>query len=114
MTPAGLAAFEARREDRTGVYSSERPPASLEPAEEERLRANQKAAKFWDAQPPSYQRAALHWITTAKRAETRARRLTLLIQDSAAGRTVPPLTRPEKKPPGPRAAGAARRRGTAR
>jgi uncharacterized protein YdeI (YjbR/CyaY-like superfamily) len=49
------------------------------------------------AQPPWYRRAAQHWIVSAKRPETRARRLAQLIQDSAAGRTVPPLTRPTGK-----------------
>ena len=43
--------------------------------------------------PKSYRRAAIHWVMTAKKEETRERRLASLIEDSAAGRTVPPLTR---------------------
>lgn len=97
MQPAGLRAFEARKAARTGVYSFERKEAAqLAPAEERALRGNRKAAAFFDAQPPWYRRAALHWVVSAKRDETRARRLQQLIADSAAGRTIPPLTRREK------------------
>jgi uncharacterized protein YdeI (YjbR/CyaY-like superfamily) len=95
MQPAGLRAFAARSAARTGIYSFERrEEAKLAPAEAKALRANEKAARFFAAQPPSYQRAALHWVVTAKRPETRARRLAALIDDSAAGRTVRHLTRP--------------------
>ncbi len=98
MSAAGRRAFAARTPQRTGVYSSERTEAAkLSPAEATQLRKNAKAHAFFEAQPPWYRRAALHWIVSAKRPETRARRLTQLIQDSAAGRTVPPLTRPTGK-----------------
>jgi len=95
MSAAGLRAFAARKPERTGVYSFERDQAaSLTPAQETALRANRKAAAFFDAQAPWYRRAALHWVVSAKREETRDRRLEQLIAHSAAGRTVPPLTRP--------------------
>jgi uncharacterized protein YdeI (YjbR/CyaY-like superfamily) len=98
MMPAGLRAFAARTPERTGVYSFERNAAAkLAPHEEKKLRANTKAAAFFDAQPPWYRRAAVHWVISAKRDETRERRLTQLIADSAAGRTIGPLTRPDKK-----------------
>jgi len=97
MRPAGLRAFAARTVARTAVYSFERKEAPrLEPAEEKALRSNAKAAAFFDAQAPWYRRTALHWVVSAKRDETRARRLQQLIADSAAGRTIPPLTRPGK------------------
>jgi uncharacterized protein YdeI (YjbR/CyaY-like superfamily) len=96
MQPAGERAFAARRADRTGIYSFEqRKSLVLEPSHERTLRANRKAAAFFDAQPPWYQRAVIHWIVSAKREETRLRRLAQLVKDSAAGRTVPPLTRPD-------------------
>jgi uncharacterized protein YdeI (YjbR/CyaY-like superfamily) len=95
MRPAGLRAFAARQAHKTGVYSFERrQPARLAPEEDKALRGNRKAAAFFDAQPPWYRRTALHWVVSAKREVTRARRLQLLITDSAAGRTIPPLTRP--------------------
>ncbi len=99
MMPAGRRAFEARRADRTGVYSFERRTAAeLSPDESARLRARPKAAAFFEAQAPWYRRAALHWVTSAKRPETRQRRLEQLIADSAAGRRVPPLARPDESP----------------
>jgi uncharacterized protein YdeI (YjbR/CyaY-like superfamily) len=95
VAPAGLAAFERRTEDRTGIYGHERAtPATLEPEQEARLRAHPRAAAYFDAQPAGYRRIAIHWVTSAKRPETRERRLTVLIECSEAGRTVPPLTRP--------------------
>ena len=95
MRPAGLRAFAQRREEATAQASYERAePAELSDDEERLLRADPAAAAFFDAQPPWYRRAATHWVVSAKRDETRRRRLARLIADSAAGRTVPPLTRP--------------------
>jgi uncharacterized protein YdeI (YjbR/CyaY-like superfamily) len=103
MTPAGRRAFEARTPARTGLSSFERrTPARLSPADEKKLRANAKAAAFFYGRPPWYRRAALHWVVSAKREETQARRLDQLIRDSARGKTVPPLTRPGQKPAGKR------------
>jgi uncharacterized protein YdeI (YjbR/CyaY-like superfamily) len=94
MTPAGLAAFEARSGDRTGIYSYEqRRQAALDDEQERRFRAVPEAWEWFQARPPSYRRAAIHWVTSAKRPETRERRLQTLIDDSAAGRTIGPLTR---------------------
>ena len=93
MQPAGLAAFEKRTGERTGVYSFERENAALPPEYEERLRANSAAAEYFDARPPWYRRTATHWVTSAKREETRLRRLAQLIEDSAAGRDIKQLRR---------------------
>ena len=104
MTPAGLRAFEARTPERTGVYSFERKRAAkLLPRDAKKLRANAKAKTFFDSQPPWYRRAALHWVTSAKRPETRERRLAELIGNSERGRSIPPLTRPGGKRPKPAA-----------
>ena len=92
MTPAGLAAFEARSGDRSGVYSYEqRRAAALDDEQERRLRAVPAAWEWFQSRPPSYRRAAIHWVTSAKRPETRERRLSALIEDSAARRPVKPL-----------------------
>jgi uncharacterized protein YdeI (YjbR/CyaY-like superfamily) len=94
MTDAGRAAFAKRREDRTGVYSHERDEEPELPAGfEARLRANAKAAAFFDAQPPGYRRTAIHLVISAKREETRERRLEQLIADSAAGLRIKQLRR---------------------
>jgi uncharacterized protein YdeI (YjbR/CyaY-like superfamily) len=95
MRPAGLKAFEARDEARSALYSYEqRNSAKLPAADERRFKANKAAWSFFQAQPPWYRRAALWWVISAKREATRTSRLDSLIADSAAGRTVPPLTRP--------------------
>ena len=98
MRPSGLAAFEARTEAKSGVYSYEqRHLATLEPEEEAAFRANDAAWQWFEKRPASYRTAAIYWIVSAKRLETRAGRLASLIEDSGAGRTVKPLT-PRKAP----------------
>src|SRR4051794_28413876 len=98
MRPAGIAAFERRRADRSGVYSFEREKeASLGPEQLQRFRANEKAWEFFQAQPPGYRRTAIHLVVSAKRPETRERRLTQLIEDSAAGRRLKQLVSPKRK-----------------
>jgi uncharacterized protein YdeI (YjbR/CyaY-like superfamily) len=94
MAPPGLAAFEARDPKRSGVYSFERDrPAVLDPALARKLRANAAAWKYFNAQPPWYRRTCTHWIMSARREDTRARRLATLIDCSAGGRAIPPLAR---------------------
>ncbi|MBD0283040.1 MAG: YdeI/OmpD-associated family protein [Thermoleophilaceae bacterium] len=98
MRPAGLRAYEQRREEKTGIYSYEQREAAELPAEyEERLRANAAAWQYWSARPPSYRKAATWWIVSAKREETRDRRLAQLLEHSEKGRTVPPLTPPKSR-----------------
>jgi uncharacterized protein YdeI (YjbR/CyaY-like superfamily) len=95
VAAAGRAAFAARDAKRSGVYSFEQAtPPAFAPAQLEALRANTKAWAFFTSRPPWYQRAATHWVVSAKKPETRDKRLSTLIADSATGRTVAPLTRP--------------------
>ena len=83
MRPAGEAAFARRREDRSGVYAFEqRNEPQLEPEQEERFRANEAAWTYFMARPPSYRKPALWWVVSAKKPETRERRLATLIEDS--------------------------------
>ncbi|MCM4080392.1 YdeI/OmpD-associated family protein [Paractinoplanes hotanensis] len=93
MHPAGRRAFEQRKPDRVAVYSYEQPAdAVLDDSQTARFLADDAAWQWFSAQSPSYRRAAVHWVVSAKRADTRERRLAQLIADSAAGRKVPPLT----------------------
>jgi uncharacterized protein YdeI (YjbR/CyaY-like superfamily) len=95
VAPAGDAAFAQRTAARSGVYSFERgEPARLPAAQEKAFRANAKAWAFFGAQAPWYRRTATHWVVSAKKPETRDRRFATLVADSAAGRTIAPLTRP--------------------
>ena len=105
MRPAGIAAFDRRTEARTGVYSYEqRHQARLTDDEERAFRANEAAWSWFQARPAGYRTAAVWWITSAKRPETRERRLASLIEESAAGRMPKALT-----PPGRSSDGSGRR-----
>jgi len=91
MAPAGLAAYEARDEKRTGVYSFGQARPELTPAYLRAFRANAAAWEHFQAQAPGYRRMTLHWVMSAKKEETRAKRLGVLIDCSARGRKIPPL-----------------------
>ena len=98
MRPAGLAAFETRSDDRSAIYAYEqRHEAKLDPDDEREFRANERAWAFFEAQPPSYRKTAIWWIVSAKREETRARRLRTLVEDSANGRRLRQLTPPARR-----------------
>jgi hypothetical protein len=71
MTAAGEAVFEAGKDDRSH-YSYEAAPRELAPDEIARFKADAKAWADWEGRPPSYRRVALHWVTSAKKPETRA------------------------------------------
>ncbi len=86
MRPAGLAAFAARTDANTGIYSHEQPPSTFSDDDLARFQADRAAWSDWERRPPSYRRVATHWVTTAKQASTRERRLSTLIEDSRAGR----------------------------
>ena len=115
MQPAGEAAFGKRTAAKTGVYSFERNEAAqLSPAQGARLAANPKAAAWFAAQAPWYQRTAIHWVISAKQEATRERRLGELIRDSAAGRRIKPLLQPQGSGARPRSAPVKRRTTTSK
>jgi uncharacterized protein YdeI (YjbR/CyaY-like superfamily) len=87
VTPRGERAFAERK--KVGVYAYEKPLTSLSAEEEALFRRSDTAWADWENRPPSYRRSALHWITSAKKAETRAKRLGELIAVSAEGRRLP-------------------------
>jgi uncharacterized protein YdeI (YjbR/CyaY-like superfamily) len=87
VRPAGLRAFEARAEERSGIYAYEnRDQAALTPEMEAELRARPGAWEFFQAQPEWYRKTAVWRILTGKKPETRQKRLAELIEDSANGR----------------------------
>jgi len=92
MRAPGQKAFRERREDTTATYSYEqRHLAKLDAAQERRFRSNKQAWEWFQTQPKGYRTTAAYWVMSAKRPETRERRLDALIEDSAKGRRVPPL-----------------------
>ncbi len=97
MRPGGARTFEQRTEEKSRVYTYENAPRALPRAEEKRFRANKKAWEYFTAQPPGYRRVAIAWVVSAKKEETRARRLAALIDDSAHGRRLAAYTLKPKK-----------------
>lgn len=85
---AGRAAFDRRDPARIGVYSFEKRPNRFPPKYEKAFRANPAAWRFFEQQPPGYRRLGIHWVISARREDTRQRRLAKLIADSAAGRRI--------------------------
>ncbi len=97
--PAGLRAFERRKEEKSGIYAYEnKDSAAFEAAQEKQFRARRSAWKFFQTQAPWYRRTATWWVISAKKEETRLKRLEALIQNSENGRTLPHLTRRIKLP----------------
>jgi len=85
MQPAGLKAYQARKENRSGIYSYEqRSPELVEPYLG-KLKGDKAAWKFFQAQPPSYRKTMNWWVVSAKQEETRLKRLDKLIEASAQG-----------------------------
>jgi uncharacterized protein YdeI (YjbR/CyaY-like superfamily) len=92
MTPAGEAAFAARPDDSSAPYSYERRhEAAFDSEQEAAFRADEAAWAWFGEQTPTYRQTATWWVVSAKRPETRARRLATLIECSGEGRRLPPL-----------------------
>jgi uncharacterized protein YdeI (YjbR/CyaY-like superfamily) len=87
MTAAGTRAYEENKH-KSGLYSYEKPLASLSAEETRQFRKHKAAWAYWEGQPLGYRRTVLNWITAAKKPETRARRFATLIEDCAAGRRI--------------------------
>jgi len=96
MEAAGLKAFAARQENKSGIYSYEQRTPELPAQYARKLKKNVAAWKFFQAQPPSYRKAVNWWVVSAKQEETRLKRLDKLIDDSAEGHRIPQFT-PIKK-----------------
>ena len=88
MTPAGERALKESTGPK-GVYAYEKPLTALSPEEQQQFRENKAAWSDWEKRPPGYRKVVLHWVTSAKKPETRARRLGILIESSAAGEKIP-------------------------
>lgn len=78
MTPKGLAAYQARDPEKCEQYSFERDEPRLSDEQVAMFEAHPEAWRFWSAQPPGYKKQATWWVNSAKREETRSRRLATL------------------------------------
>ena len=85
MQPAGMKAFAARKENRSGIYAYEQRPTELVEPYASQFRRNKNAWKFFQAQPPYYRKTLTWYILSAKQEETRLKRLAILIEASEKG-----------------------------
>jgi uncharacterized protein YdeI (YjbR/CyaY-like superfamily) len=97
MEPAGMAAFERRSVERVGPYSFENKDVTLDEAHEREFKKDRAAWRFFESQPPGYRRTAAWYVVSAKKEETRQKRLARLIADSGAGRRIGMLENARRK-----------------
>ncbi|MEP6636551.1 MAG: YdeI/OmpD-associated family protein [Acidobacteriota bacterium] len=88
MRPTGEKAFGARMENRSGIYAYEQRKPELPAPYEKKMRKNKAAWEFFHSQPPSYRKLATWWVVSARKDETRLKRLEKLIEESANNRRV--------------------------
>ena len=93
MRPAGLKAFESRTEDRSRIYSYEKEKHIFSEEYLGEFKSHKRAWTFFESQPPSYRRVTTFWVISAKKEETRRKRLAELIHESQEGRRVGLLRR---------------------
>jgi len=98
MHPAGLKAFTARNVEKSAIYSYEqRKAAQFTREQAKQFRANKAAWEFFRSQPPWYQRVTTYWVISAKKEETKRKRLSLLIENSRNRRSMRQLAPTKKK-----------------
>jgi len=98
---AGRAAFGRRDEARSRIYSYENRSRGFDAATESAFRNHKRSWSFFETQPPSYRKTAAFWVMSAKREETRKRRLALLIEHSGKGERLPAFVSPSRRRPAP-------------
>jgi uncharacterized protein YdeI (YjbR/CyaY-like superfamily) len=89
MRPAGLKAFGARRENRSGIYAYEQRSAEFPAPYDAEFRKHRAAWTYFQSRPPGYRKSLGWWVVSAKREETRRKRLAELVAHSAAKRVLP-------------------------
>jgi uncharacterized protein YdeI (YjbR/CyaY-like superfamily) len=92
MQPAGFKAYQARKENKSGIYSYEQRSVDLEEPYNRLLKRNEAAWSFFQRQPASYRKAVSWWIISAKKEETRLKRLEKVMACSAQGQRLPQFT----------------------
>ncbi len=96
MKPAGLKAFAARQEYRSGIYTYEQRSVEMPEPYRSQVKKNPSAWKFFEAQSPSHRKMVNWWILSAKREETRLKRVAELLEHSSNQRTIPGFLRTKK------------------
>ncbi len=107
MRPAGLAAFERRKPERSGIYAYETGERDLDATYVQELAADPAATAFWEAATPSYRKLAKNWVMSAKQPATRDRRMAQLVECCRTGELIPSQRHGERPKWADRAAAAA-------
>lgn len=100
VAPPGSAAFSRYDPERQRAYSFEARPEAFPPQLERAFRKEREAWAFFRAQPPGYRRTCFHWVASAKREDTRLRRLEKLVERSARGERLPEISGQAPRKPG--------------
>lgn len=93
LKSAGLKAYRKRDESNTARASYERKSVELKAEYLKKIKANDEAWNFFQQLAPGYTRTSVHWVMSAKREDTRQRRLKILIESCEEGKKIPPLRR---------------------
>ena len=98
MTPIGLAKIEEAKANGEWDKASQREDASIVPGDLKRaLRTSKQAQENFEAASVSQRRMFIYWITSAKRAETRKKRIARAIEMLKANEKIGIDTRMENK-----------------
>lgn len=89
VRPAGMAAYEKRKESNSKIYAYEQEnPEALPEVFEKEFKANKGAWEFFMKQAPWYRKQMIHRITSAKQEKTKQSRFEKLLNASAEGKRI--------------------------
>jgi uncharacterized protein YdeI (YjbR/CyaY-like superfamily) len=98
MQDAGMKAFAQRLPENQNRYSYEKGDRSFDQDFVRRFKENKKAWHFFEDQPAGYRRTATWWVMSAKREETKLKRLAILIGDSERAVRISAVTGRQSRP----------------
>lgn len=91
MKEPGLKKFKNRTEKNSKRASYEQESVKLKEEYEKQIRQNKKAWTFFEELAPGYTKISVNWVMSAKREDTRQRRLKILIESCEKGEKIPLL-----------------------
>jgi uncharacterized protein YdeI (YjbR/CyaY-like superfamily) len=93
MQPSGIEAFKSYNPEKTDQHAFERQNAKLTAEYEKQFKARPQAWIYFQSKSPSYRKLTAGWVMSAKKEETRLKRLATLIEDSDHERLIAPMAR---------------------
>lgn len=89
MKSPGLKAYKKRDEKNSRQASFEQDSVELKKEYRDQIKENEEAWTFFQDLAPGYTRTSIHWVMSAKREDTRQRRLKILIESCEKGEKIP-------------------------